>query len=132
MERRYKQPDPKSNKQVFYGRLWAWYSKEQAILTWLKRESILKSKWFNYNNKKYIPTYSRLVEDEWIADYTWIDITYSKEEARVFRQEFNKVIENLEREIRQTEDKECLKKLNDDLEFAQAELDLFNSYNPRW
>lgn len=81
---------------------------------------------------KYIPTYSRFKEDEWVAEYTWIDITYTIDEARIFRKEFMNVIENLEREIRQTEDKDCLKALNDKLELAQAELDLFNSYNSKW
>jgi hypothetical protein len=39
------------------------------------------------------------------------------------------VIENLERELRQTEDKKCIKELNDKIELAKAELDLFNKYN---
>lgn len=128
MERRYVQPEPKSNKQVFYGRLWAWYKKEEAILTWTRWESVLRKRWW-YTIKKYIPTYSALQENVEELDYTWIDITYSKEEARVFRREFNNLIENLEREIRQTEDKDSLKNLNEKLEMAQAELSLFNNYN---
>ena len=131
MERRYAYPDPKPGKQAFYGRLCSGYTKEQAILTWDKRLAIMKSRGICGWPAKYTPTYSRFKEDEWVADYTWIDITYTKEEARVFRKEFQSVIENLERDIQQTEDKECLKELNDKLELAKAELGLFNSYNPR-
>ena len=129
MERRYAQPEPKSNKQVFYGRLQSWYTKEEAILTWERWTKVFAKKRWYTTNKKYIPTYSYLQEDEEELDYTWIDITYSKEEARIFRREFNDVIENLEWKIRQTEDKECLRELNDKLEMARAELSLFNNYN---
>lgn len=129
MERWSIQPEPKSNKQVFYGRLCSWYTKEQSILTWDKWLKVMRDKGFYWKEKKYVPTYSRLKEDEGAAEYTWIDITYSKEEARVFRKEFVNVIENLERELRQTEDKKCIKELNDKIESAKAELDLFNNYN---
>lgn len=91
----------------------------------------MKNRWVVWP-AKYIPTYSRFKEDEWVADYTWIDITYTIEEARIFRKEFNNVIENLEWTIQQTEDKDCLKALGEKLDLAKAELDLFNSYNPRW
>lgn len=129
MEWRFAQPEPKAGKQVFYGRLCSWYTKEQSILTWEKWLEVMRAKWFYGKEKKYVPKYSRLQEDEWVAEYTWIDITYSKDEARVFRKEFANVIENLERELRQTEDKKCIKELNDKIELAKAELDLFNKYN---
>jgi len=129
MERWSIQPEPKSNKQVFYGRLCSWYTKEQSILTWDKWLKVMRDKGFYWKEKKYVPTYSRLKEDEGVVDYTWIDVTYTKEEARVIRKEFANVIENLERMIRQTEDKDSLKKLNEKLEMAKAELSLFNNYN---
>lgn len=131
MERRRAQPDPKPGKQVFYGRLCSWYTKEQAMLSWEKWQKVMKERWAYGWPAKYVPTYSRFKEDEGIAEYTWIDITYTKEEARIFRKEFVNVIENLERTIRQTEDKDCLRELNDKMELTKAELDLFNSYNPR-
>lgn len=130
MERWSIQPEPKSNKQVFYGRLCSWYTKEQSILTWDKWLKVMRDKGFYWKEKKYVPTYSRLKEDEGVADYTWIDITYTEEEAHYFRKEFWYVIEDLEREIGRTEDKECLKKLNEKLDLAKAELNLFNLYNP--
>lgn len=130
MDRRREQPEPKPGKQVFYGRLWAGYTKEQAMLSGSAREKVVKKHWWVYI-KKYTPTYSRLQEDERETEYSWIDITYSKDEARVFRKEFHNVIENLEWKIRQTDDKESVKELNEQLEMAQAELDLFNIHN-KW
>jgi len=129
MERRQAHSDPKPGKQVFYGRLCSWYTKEQAMLTWERWQKVMKERWAYGWPAKYVPTYSRFKEDEDVADYTWIDVTYTKEEARVIRKEFVNVIENLERMIRQTEDKDNLKKLNEKLEMAKAELSLFNNYN---
>lgn len=131
MERRYNYSGVKPNKQAFYGRLCCWYSKEDAILTWEKWNEIKRKNGVVVNAKPYIATYSRFKEDDTIAEYSWVDITYSKEEARAFRREFNNVIEDLEWTIRQTEDKDCLRELNDKLELTKAELELFNSYNPR-
>ena len=62
-------------------------------------------------------------------DYTWIDITYPKEVARVIRKEFNNVISELEWRLRQVDEKDDVKVLTDKLELAKAELNLFNSYN---
>lgn len=132
MERRRAQPEPKPSKQAFYGRLCSWYTREQAMLTWEKWQKVMKKKASCSWPAKYIPTYSRFKKEEDIERYTWIDITYSKEEARPIRKEFVNVIEWLEWEIMQTEDKDCLKSLNDKLELAKAELDLFNSYNLKW
>jgi hypothetical protein len=49
--------------------------------------------------------------------------------AMVFRKEFYNVIDRLEEEIRLAATKEDANMLNDKLEMAKAELNLFNNYN---
>lgn len=124
------QPEPKPRKQAFYARLCSQYTKEQAILMWDERVEAMKSKGVCNRDKKYTPTYSRLQEDEAIEEYIWINVTYPIEIANIFRKEFVKVIDKLERDIRETDDRDNLKDLYDKLEFAKAEYDLFSFYNP--
>lgn len=131
LEWRWNQPTPKANRQVFYGRIRLWYSKEEAMLTGDKWKEAMAKKERGDTTKKYIPTYSRLTEKKKEEKFNWIEITYSKEEAKFFRKELVNIIEDLEWRLRQTEEKEDTIKLNKQLENAQAELSCFNSYNPR-
>lgn len=124
------QPEPKPKKQAFYARLCSQYTKEQAILTWDERVEATKTKWVCNRGKKYMPAYSRLQETKPIEEYTWINVTYPIEIAGIFRKEFIKVIDKLEWNIRETDDRDNLKDLYDKLEFAKVEYDLFNLYNP--
>lgn len=124
----FNQKEPKSNRQVFYGRVRAWYKKEEAILTGEKWQKILSRKEVK-RNVWYKPTYSRLETDTREETYTWIDITYSKEEAKVFRKEFQRIIDNLEWSLTQMDEKTLVKETNDKLELVKAELSLFNLYN---
>lgn len=129
MEWWFYKPDPKIWKQTFYARIKIGYPKEIAILTWEAFEKAAKDK----PRKKYPTRQQNYIEPIKIntseEEYTWIDITYPKEVARVFRKEFYNVIENLEWDLRQVSEKDDMKVLNDKLELAKAELDLFNSYN---
>lgn len=122
------QPDPKASRQVFYGRIRIGYPKEIAILTWEAFTSKAKDKPRKKppRTQDYVEPIKINVSEE---EYTWIDITYPKEVARVFRKEFFNVIENLERKLRQVSEKDDIKVLNDKLEMAKAELNVFNSYN---
>lgn len=122
------QSEPKPVKQTFYGRLACWYDKEDAILVGEDWASVVKE--IGITVKKYVPTYSYLQQAEEEEEYTWIDITYPKEVAIVFRREFLDLIERLEYRRRQTEDRDMGKDLYDKIEFAKAELDIFNLYNP--
>ena len=132
MERWQKHPEPKPNRQRFYGRLLCWYTKENAILQWEDWSKVRKHWGCKWTEKSYTPKYSIQKKDE-IESYTWIDITYPKEVADVFRREFRTAIDNLEYKIYSSDDKECIKDLYDKLEFAKAEYDLFNLYNPiKW
>lgn len=118
----------KPDRHVFYGRLVRGYPKEEAVLMGDKREKVMKQKTRATNTTphlKKITKPSASAEE----DYTWIDITYPKEVARVIRKEFNNVISELEWRLRQVDEKDDVKVLTDKLELAKAELNLFNSYN---
>lgn len=60
-----------------------------------------------------------------------IEITLPKEEARVFRKEYMKMIEQLEWELTYTEEKTEVVGLNKRIAQLQKELMIFNCYNPR-
>lgn len=116
-------------RHIFYGRLVRGWTKEEAITIWEEAEKVKNKKPHAYCNKPYTPTYTRLEEDETQAEYTGIDITYPADVAKVFRKEFYNVIDGLENQIRMSDDKECIKQLNEKLELVEAELKVFNSYN---
>ena len=119
----------KPERHVFYGRLVRWYTKEQAILVWEKWDSVKREKPRATCSKPYTYKYTKKEQSTEEEDYTWIDITYPKEVARVFRKEFYNVIDSLEDSIRLATDKDDIRVLNDKLEFVKAELNLFNLYN---
>ena len=133
MARWFQQPDPKPGKQTFYARLCCKYPKEQAILMWKKWEKVVESRGVVNRVKKYIPTYSLLQDNEDMKEFDCINITYPIEIAGFFRKAFMNMIDKLEWEIRETDDKDWLKDLYDKLEFTKEQYDLFNFYNPiKW
>ena len=127
------QPEPRISKQSFRNRLDLGYSKEDAILVWEWREKVRGNKKAKqkpiqqpkaYVPKKNIPK----APDE--RDFR-IDITLSKEEARVFRKEYVNMIEQTEWELTYTEEKTQVSELNERLTRLKWELEIFNSYNKR-
>ena len=130
MRRWFLQPEPKSNKQVFYGRIRLGYPKEQAILTWDRRQSILEEKPIKKKTWYKCYTWTKQDAEREEEAYTWIDITYSKEEARVFRKEYQRIIDDLEWKLNMVDEKTLVKETNDKLELVKAELNVFNFYNP--
>lgn len=127
------QPEPRISKQSFRNRLDLGYSKEDAILVWEWREKVRGNKKTKqkpiqqpkpYVPKKNIPK----APDE--RDFR-IDITLSKEEARVFRKEYVNMIEQTEWELTYTEEKTQVSELNERLTRLKWELEIFNSYNKR-
>jgi len=119
----------KPERHIFYGRLVRWYTKEEAILTWWNWEAVKKEKPRANCTKPYVRKQSSQEINYTEEDYTWIDITYPKDVAMVFRKEFYNVIDRLESEIKSAATKEDIYELNDKLEMAKAELNLFNKYN---
>lgn len=125
------QPEPKASKSLFRNRLSLWYSKEEAILMW--------EAWFSARNKRvakkpqqpkaYVP--KRTVQKEPSEEDYLIKVTYPSEVAKVFRKEYQKMIEEIEWELTYTEEKTQIAELNSKLERLYKERETFNQYNPR-
>lgn len=130
MARWFDQKEPKASKQVFYGRIRIGYTKEQAILTWDKWQNVLDKKSIKKKTWYKCYTWSKQEEERKEENYTGIDITYSKDEARVFRKEYQKIIDDLEWELTMIEEKTAVKETNEKLELVKAELNAFNLLNP--
>lgn len=130
MKRWYEQPEPKASKQVFYGRVKIWYPQWQAILTWEKWQEVVSEKPIKKKTWYKCYTWTKQDAEREEEAYTWIDITYSKEEARVFRKEYQRIIDDLEWQLTMIDEKTLVKETNEKLELVKAELALFNSYNP--
>lgn len=131
MTRYNEQPEPKASKNLFRNRLNSNYIKEEAILigdkwTEAKKRKIPKQR---PAPKSYTPikTIPKPVDEN---DFK-INVTLSKEEAKVFRKEYMKMIEQLERELTYTEEKTEVAGLNNKITQLRAELMCFNCYNPK-
>lgn len=125
------QPEPKASKSLFRNRLSLWYSKEEAIL--------MGDAWFSARSKRvvkkiqqpkaYVP--KRTISKEPSEDDFLIKVTYPSEVAKVFRKEYQKMIEEIEWELTYTEEKTQIAELNSKLERLQKEREVFNQFNPR-
>lgn len=120
LKRYYEQPDPKPDKRKFYWRLFKWYSKEEAI----KEELVLKERKKPVRKDAYIPTYSQPITQ---ADDHEIRITYDKEEAKIIRKTYERMIDDLERTI--VEDEWEAKTLQTKIDELKTEFFIFNKYN---
>lgn len=122
-------PEPKASKCLFRNRLNCGYWKEEAILIWdewlkIKRE---KKKHCPQVQKTYTPK-PKVVKPVDERDFK-IEITLPKEEARVFREEYMRMVEQLEWELSYTEEKTEVVGLNKKIAQLQKELMIFNCYN---
>lgn len=123
--------EPKAKRGLFRGRLNSWYCKEEAALVWDAREEAKERKKQSYvpkQSRPYVPQRIK-VEKKPDPNNFRIEITLSKEEARIFRKEYVKMIEDIERELTYTEEKTQIVELNNKLESLYEELKVFNSYN---
>lgn len=123
------QPEPKASKCLFRNRLNCGYRKEEAILIrdeWLKVKREKKT-CCPQVRKTYTPK-PKVVKPIDEGDFK-IEITLPKEEARVFRKEYMKMIEQLERELTYAEEKTEIVGLNKKLAQLRTELMCFNCYN---
>lgn len=125
--KRYQQQKwPKAERWRFYQRLYKWRTKEEAIQLdiWF-RASINK-----VIQKKTTPYVRKTHESMKIESVnTWIDIKYSKEEADIFKKEYERMIRETEEERFETDDIEQARYLRNKLEELKAEYQLFISVN---
>lgn len=125
------QPEPKASKSLFRNRLNGGYQKEDAILMgepWMAVRAKKKPR-ISQPPKVYVP--QKVVQKAPDENNFLIKVTLPTEEARVFRKEYQKMIEELEWELTYTSEKTEVKEMNDKLERLQKELAVFDSYNPK-
>ena len=125
-------PLPKTTRELFRMRLRYGYPKEEAILMWDEwvearerkaKTNPTKPKW---NKPKRIIQEVKRKEDP--NDYK-IEITYPKDIARIFRKEYQSMIEEIEWELENMEEKSMQVELNKKLVQLNKELLIFNCYN---
>ena len=125
------QPEPKASKTLFRNRLNGWYPKDKAILVWDEWLEVKKERQMAHPiiSKPYIPQpkKERPVDEN---DFK-INVTLSKEEAKIFRKEYVRMMEEIEWELTYTDEKTEVAGLNNKLAQLQKELSIFNSYNKK-
>lgn len=124
LERYNKQPQPKPPKQKFYWRLQKWYSKEEAIKIQLKCKD-RKKRW---QKDLYVKAYT-VKERRYKPDDYEIRITYHSDEAKVFKDEYERMIRETEQKRNETDDIIEAKELKKRLDKLIEEYALFISYN---
>lgn len=127
-----KQDNPEIKFSQFVARVKdGWYTYEQALLTGQEWQTVMeeKAKTRVISTKKYVPTRSKPVEEKPNEDYFFIKIKYPTKVARVFVKEYEDLIEELERKVRDIFDKESRNKIEADIVRIKAELMVFKSYN---
>lgn len=125
------QPEPKASKTLFRNRLNLNYPKEQAILMWDAWLSVRRGRNIYHPGqvKTYVPQ-KKEIKKENPSDFM-IEVTYPSEIARIFRQEYENMIEKIEEDLIYTSEKTEIVELNKRLEQLQKELVCFNLYNPK-
>ena len=123
------QPEPKASRSLFRNRLNWGYPKEEAILIWEARIKVKEEKKTTKTQeyKPYIP--QRIVKKEPDESNFIIEITYPKEVAKVFRKEYQKMIDDIEWELTYTYEKTQIAELHEKLERLYKEKEIFNKYN---
>lgn len=152
-----RKPEPFKNKAYKYTgkhqELYEWYSKqknpwvkfpqfvsrvrdggytcEQAILWGPEWEKIKeeKAKTRVIVSKAYTRTYTQKEEDKINEDYYYIKVKYPHKEACVIAREYENLLEELERKVKDIFDKESRNKIEADIVRIRTELMVFRCYN---
>lgn len=125
VERYKKQPQPKPPYHRFYGRLQKWYTKEEAI----KIQLIAKPRKKKQQKDIYVKTYT-VKQQQNQKDFFEIKIRYKKDEAKVFQDVYERMIQELENQLLY-EDVSRMRELNAKIDQLKAEYQLFISYQTR-
>lgn len=124
------QPEPRAAKTLYRNRLNWGYPKEKAVLTGEEWKKAKQERAIAHPlvSKPYVP---KPIDRRPVDERNFlIEITYPKEVARVFRREYARMMEEIERELTYTEEKTQIVELNNKLTQLEKEKNIFNSYNP--
>lgn len=124
LERYYKQEWKKVDRWRFYQRLYQGRSKEEAIKKWelQPHKNIIKKESKQLYQRPITPIYKKQEESD-------IRITYSTEEAKVFRREYERMINELQSKYDECEDITEAREIRQRLEKIRKEYLIFNLYN---
>ena len=109
----------KVSYSCFYDRVKHWRSREKAIQKQTRK----------YCNTVYKPKQHAQTKKEIKAEYTWIDITYTEEEAKVFKEMFEKIINDLEKKYETIEEPQEANKIFEKIEKVKADYQIFLHHN---
>ena len=126
LERYKKQPQPKPPRDKFYWRIQKWRAKEEAILiqppTHQRKKKIEKD--------LYVKAYT-VKERRYKKDDYEIRITYHSDEAKVFKDEYERMIRDTEDKRNSTDDIIEAAELKKKLDKLVEEYSIFISYNTK-
>lgn len=80
-----------------------------------------------YQTNVYKPQPQKQTEKR--TDYTWVDITYSQEEAKVFKNMFENIINDLEKKYEKAEEPHEANKIFEKIEFVKRDYQIFLHHN---
>lgn len=126
LERYKQQPQPKPPREKFYWRIQKWYSKEEAIKIQLNARQRKK----RAEKDLYVKAYT-VKERRYKPDDYEIRITYHSDEAKVFKEEYERMIRDTEAKRNATDDIIEAKELKARLDKLIEEYTLFISYNTK-
>lgn len=109
----------KVSYSCFYDRVKHWRSREEAIQKQTRK----------YCNSVYKPKQHAQTKNELKPEYSWINITYSKEEARVFKEAFEKIINDLLKKYESIEEPQEANKIFEKIEKVKADYQIFLHHN---
>lgn len=124
LERYKQQPQPKPPREKFYWRIQKWYSKEEAI----KIELNARQRKKKAEKELYVKAYT-VKERRYKPDDYEIRITYHSDEAKVFKDEYERMIRDTEAKRNATDDIIESAELRKKLDKLIQEYALFISYN---
>ena len=117
----------KATKNRFYQRLYQGWNKEDAIKIW----GVANHK---MTEKKIKPSYQRPVVlplQKNVKEDSYIRISYTTEEAKVFRREYENMINELQEKYSETDDVIEAREINNKLERIIKEYQVFRLYNDK-
>jgi len=115
--------EPKASFSLFVDRLKKWKSIEQALIPtrWAR------GWWWHIQYESHADAKEKLHKD----DNYYIEVSYSKEEAEVFRKVYKKMIDDLEYE-RLDATPQRSHEIEKEIKKLELQLEIFNIYNPTW
>lgn len=100
-----------------------------GVKHWRNREEAIKRQTRKYCNIVYKPKQHAQTKSGIKSECTWIDIKYTEEEAEVFKQEYEKIINDLEKKYEECEEPQEANKIFEKMNKVKADYQIFLHHN---